>query len=290
MDVTVITPVGTSPLPRLTSSPMGTRPTVTGISPASGPAAGGTTVTITGTNLADDFFTLNDPFGEGATEATGVSGSTIVGSYTDANGVSNGFLYNGSSFTTLDDPLGVGGTYITGVSGSTIVGNYTDANGMSNGFEYTGSFTTIEDSSFTTIDAPGATNGTYITGVSGGTVIGDYAYQNPVSRETIISNFEYIGSSFTDLGGLAFSDTAMGIDDGTIVGYSTPDVFNPPTGGFVYNGSSLTALDEPDSVRSTYLTGISGSTIVGYYRLRTASMKGSSTTDRRSPLWTIRQA
>jgi hypothetical protein len=33
----------------------------------------------------------------------------------------------------------------------------------------------------------------------------------------------------------------------------------------LYNGSSFTTLDDPDSVKSTYITGISGNTIVGYY-------------------------
>ena len=56
-----------------------------------------------------------------------------------------------------------------------------------------------------------------------------------------------------------------GINGSTVVGDYLSGSFNPPTYGFVSNGSSFTALEEPASVKSTYVTGISGSTIVGYY-------------------------
>ena len=58
----------------------------------------------------------------------GVSGSNVVGAYTDSNGISHSFLYDGSTYTTLNDPLALNGTTVTGIDGNTIVGHYGDAN------------------------------------------------------------------------------------------------------------------------------------------------------------------
>ncbi len=275
------------------------QPLVTGVSPSSGSVVGGTTVTISGTNLADGFITLDDPMGVNGTYITGISGSTVVGQYQDANSVYHGFVYNGSSFTTLDDPAG-SDTDPTGVNGSTIVGDYRDSSGNSNGFVYNGSsFTNLDDpvgvngtyitgisggtivgyyldsgsiangfvyngSSFTTVDVPGVVNGTYISGISGSTEVG--YYRNTLTRPAITVGFLYNGSSFTypsNLTGVGLFPT--GINGSTVVGDYLSGSFNPPTYGFVSNGSSFTALEEPASVKSTYVTGISGSTIVGYY-------------------------
>ncbi len=55
VDVTVVTPEGTSPISsayQFSYVTMTGPPTVTGVAPATGPTTGGTTVTITGTNLA----------------------------------------------------------------------------------------------------------------------------------------------------------------------------------------------------------------------------------------------
>jgi hypothetical protein len=85
VDVTVTTDGGTSasgPADTFTFLPA---PTVAGVSPATGPAAGGTTVTITGTNLG------------GATEV-------------DFGGVPASFTINGDSSITAVAPAGSAGT------------------------------------------------------------------------------------------------------------------------------------------------------------------------------------
>jgi len=69
------------------------------------------------------------------TNLYGISGNTIVGSYSDENGIQHGFVYDGSAFTTVDNPLGVKGSSIFAVDGDTLVGSYTDENGIQHGFE-----------------------------------------------------------------------------------------------------------------------------------------------------------
>ena len=53
VDVTVTTPGGTSPTSSADQFTYTAAPTVTAVSPTSGPGAGGTSVTVTGTNLAN---------------------------------------------------------------------------------------------------------------------------------------------------------------------------------------------------------------------------------------------
>jgi hypothetical protein len=122
--------------------------------PVDDPLAGGATV----------------PFAVNGTQAYGISGNNVVGTYTDSSNVLHGFLFNGSSYETIDDPLRVGGTVATGIFGSTIVGYYVDAAAYRHGFMYNGS-------SFTTVNAPQAAangTGTQIWGISGNIIVGSY--------------------------------------------------------------------------------------------------------------------
>src|SRR5579875_3073663 len=112
------------------------------------------------------FMTLNDPSATGGTFAYGISGSNIVGYYSDGTGY-HVFLYNGTSYTTLNDPSATNGTFALGISGSNIVGDYSDGTGY-HGFLYNGtSYTTLNDSS--------ATNGTFALGISGSNIVGWYS-------------------------------------------------------------------------------------------------------------------
>jgi hypothetical protein len=107
-------------------------------------------------------------FVTGTTVATGISGSEIVGFYTDDAGVQHGFLYNGTTYSNLDDPAGNPGTTMaTGISGSNIVGVYTDGTGQ-HGFLYNGStYMTINDP----VGNAGSTN---LSGISGNVITGSY--------------------------------------------------------------------------------------------------------------------
>jgi hypothetical protein len=115
------------------------------------------------------YSSIADPLGW-RTEANGISGSNIVGTYYDASGNLHGFLFNGSTYTTLDDPLGVKGTQAWGISGTDIVGNYYDSSGESHGFLYNGS-------TYTTLDTL-LGNGTQVYavfGIDGNNIVGCYS-------------------------------------------------------------------------------------------------------------------
>ncbi|MHC5541319.1 IPT/TIG domain-containing protein, partial [Singulisphaera rosea] len=75
VDVTVITPGGTSPVTLADRFTYGTQITVTGVGPASGPLVGGTTVTISGTNVGNATQVL---FGTVPAQIVSVSPTQIV--------------------------------------------------------------------------------------------------------------------------------------------------------------------------------------------------------------------
>ena len=59
----------------------------------------------------------------------------IVGSYTDAQGLQEGFIDNNGNFSTFDDPLGADGTVLTGVNDrGRSSRDYFDANDVEHGF------------------------------------------------------------------------------------------------------------------------------------------------------------
>lgn len=103
----------------------------------------------------------------------GISGSNIVGWYTDNSGSSHGFLSTFNSTTgpsspiTLDMP-GVSGTRLWGIDGSTIVGRYNDAAGNEHGLLYN-----MTTQSWSTLDKPGAIE-TWIYDISGNNLVGGY--------------------------------------------------------------------------------------------------------------------
>jgi hypothetical protein len=101
----------------------------------------------------------------------GISGTNIVGYYSDNDGGIHGFIYNGITWATLDDPLGVGSTLPQGISGTNIVGFYTEARGLvAHGFLYNGK-------TWTTLDHPLAVYDTWAEGISGRNIVG-YYYDN----------------------------------------------------------------------------------------------------------------
>jgi uncharacterized membrane protein len=75
----------------------------------------------------------------------------IVGSYTDKDGRTHGYIFdsNSGTYTTLDDPFGAGGTFASGINErGWVVGSYRDADNLSghfHGFLYNGrTYTTLD--------------------------------------------------------------------------------------------------------------------------------------------------
>jgi len=225
------------------------------------------------TTFAITYTTLDDPLAPGATtEAHGISGGNIVGSYYDSSITRHGFLYNGSTYTTLDDPLGRE-TFPQGISGGNIVGYYFDSSfpGSDHGFLYNGS-------TYTKLDDPLAgPTGTYPYGISGDNIVGTY-YDFSGSGA---HGFLYNGSTFTTLDDplAATGETNVyGISGNNIVGYYRDS--SNAIHGFIYNGSTYTTLDDPLAAPNgnTILTGISGGNIVGNSTARSFLYNGSTYT------------
>ena len=145
VDITVMTPAGTSPTSSADQFTYSAgAPTVTAVSPSSGPTGGGTSVTIVGTNLGG---TVQVFFGAVAAEQfaaasassvtavapaqdAGTVDITVVSPYgTSAVSASDQFTYNGAAPTVTGiDPTGgptVGGTLVvilgTNLNGATAV-------------------------------------------------------------------------------------------------------------------------------------------------------------------------
>jgi hypothetical protein len=215
-----------------------------------------------------NFTTLNDPSAETTglnhTQANGVDGSNVVGWYYDLVGAGvHGFLYDGSNWTTLDYPQANTITNANGISGNKIVGNYRDVNeDFLHGFEYdkvTHSYSKLINPSFPTL-------GLSATAISGNKIVGFY---NTVSPPSTGTSFLFDGTTWTGLSDPQATNgetIAEGIDGNNIVGF-----FQNATGyhGFLYDGTSWTTLDEPLAQQNgsfgTIVTGISGSSIVGWY-------------------------
>src|SRR5581483_7429159 len=207
------------------------------------------------------FTTLDDPLASGVTTAWGVYSNNVVGYYRDSQGANHGFLYNGSSYITLDDPQGANGSMAFGIYGNTVVGNYFDSGYSSHPFLYNGS-------SYTTLAGYPGGGATYAYGISGSTVAGFYSSPG-------YYGFTYNGSTYSTVPGSA-NYLPNGIDGNAIVG--TQIAANGSDYGFVYDGSTSSIVDPPGTQHlagvGSEVEGVSGDTLVGYYRDANGVMHG----------------
>lgn len=97
------------------------------------------------------------------TEAYGVEGDIIVGTYYVSSGEWHGFVYDGTSWITVDYPEATD-TQVYDINGNNIVGEYEDAFGYEHGFLYDGA-------NWISLDYPG-TYGTEPTGISDNNIVG----------------------------------------------------------------------------------------------------------------------
>ena len=170
VDITVTTPGGTSATSTNDQYTYVTPPTVTRVSPSSGPAAGGTSVTIAGTNF---------------TGATAVSfGGTAASTYTVTSATS----------ITATSPAGSGAVDVT----VTIPGGGTSATNSSDVFKYVPSVTSVSPASGPTAGGTSVTiNGTGFTGATavsfGGTAASTFTV-NSSSKITATAPAESAGT------------------------------------------------------------------------------------------------
>jgi hypothetical protein len=208
-------------------------------------------------SFAITYTTIDFP-GSLETQATGISGSNIVGIYKDATSY-HGFLYGGTSFTTLNDPKATKGTFARGISNGKIVGNYYDAQG-SHGFVYDGlTYATFDDpaAALTTV-VPGE-SGTFANGIDNGRIVG--FYEDNFTKQ---HGFIYDGTTFThfDVPG-TFSTGISGIDGQNIVGWYLG--LDSKSHSYLYDGANVITLDLPFGSFGDFAGGIDGKYIVGGY-------------------------
>ena len=192
--------------------------------------------------------------GPGGTTPYAIYGERIVGGYLDAANRSHCFVYEFGSWATLDHPEAVGGTTAYGVSATRISGSYVAASGQVLGFLYDGS-------TWATLEHPpiGVTRGdTFARGVSDGTVVGYYI------EAAVARGFIYSGGTFTDIAPPGAINTfPRDINSGRVVGN-----YDDPLGthGFVFDALNWLTLDHPlGAVLGTFVTGVDGANVVGYY-------------------------
>jgi hypothetical protein len=235
---------------------------------------------------AYSFITLDDPAAPlGRTSVYGISGTTVVGTFSNSGGNPSGFTETGGVYTTLAEP---NNTWAYGISGSSVVGtnleggfvetggNYTTINPPNSRFTqchaisgslivgYYQDTTTstyrgfIESlGAFTLLDYPGATGGTYAMGISGNTVVGFYR------APTNAHGFMEIGGVYTPLDFPGASETyALGVSGSTVVGYYNASGRH----GFIYANGIFTTIDDPLATQVTAVYGIDGNTIAGTYQ------------------------
>jgi hypothetical protein len=114
---------------------------------------------------------------------------------------------------------------------------------------------------YTVLNAPLGVHGTSAWGVSGNNVVGNF-----YDSANAVHGFLYNGSSYTTLddplaGGPYPYTYAYGVSGSTVAGF-----YSASSGihGFLYNSGVYTTFDVPGA-KDTYIRGISGNHLVGFY-------------------------
>ncbi len=265
VDVTVITPASTSAKSFADQFTYVAAPTVTGVSPNSGPTAGGTTVTITGTGFTgasavdfgmdpatgltvvnDTTITADSPAGNGTVDVT-----VITPAATSATFFADAFTYTAVAAATVtgispNSGPAAGGTLVTitgtGFSGATAVDFGTSA---ATGVTFV-SATTI------TADSPAGTG----TGTVDVTVI------TPAGRSasTVSDRFTYIAAAAPSVTGVSLNSgptaggTTVTIAGTGFTGVTTVDFGTTAATDFTVVNDTTITVDSPAGTGSVDLT------------------------------------
>jgi hypothetical protein len=265
VDITVTTPGGTSATGASDQFTYVTpAPTVTAVSPTSGTTLGGTSVTITGTNLTGAtavkfgassaaLFTVNSASSITASSPTGSAGAvditvTTPGG-TSATGASDQFTYvtPAPTVTAISPASGttLGGTSVT-VTGT----NLTGATAVKFGATNATSFTVNSASSITASAPAGSAGAVDITvttpgGTSATGASDQFTYVTPAPTVTAISP-----ASGTTLGGTSVTITGTNLTGATAVKFGASNA----TSFTVNSASSITASTPAGSAGAVDIT------------------------------------
>ncbi len=195
------------------------------------------------------------------------AGTTTDGFYTDATGVTHGFVDAGNvaTATTVDDPLGpLANNQLLGLdhTGTEAAGFFADAGGLTHAYTYS-----VSGKTFTSLltglpNGPVAGDNSMATGVNdAGMVVGFDMPSNTVSNGFLLSGgsyakIQYPGSLFTQPFGIN--------DNGEVVGSYT-DAGGTMHGFYEVSGS-YTSFDAPGATTMTTAGGVNDQgTIVGFF-------------------------
>jgi hypothetical protein len=257
VDVTVTDADGTSPTdPSADGFTYVPAPTVTGVSPDSGPATGGQTVTVTGTNLTGGSvdFGGTPATGVSCTETTctatvpaGTSGTTVPVTVTTPDGTSATTPASQYTYGTAPSVTGLSPTSGPAAGGTTVTltgANFTGATGIDFGPTPATSFDCTTATTCTAV-SPAGTAGTTVPvevttpdGTSPSTTAGDFTYA-AVPAVTSISP-----STGPTAGGTTVTITGTGLCDPTGV-----DFGGTPAAGYTVDSGcdQITATSPPGS-------------------------------------------
>jgi IPT/TIG domain len=323
-DIQVTNPAGTSTpvaadVYTYTTPPV---PTVTGVSPDTGPSTGGTTVTITGVGLTGaanvDFgpgnpsavYTVNSDTSITATAPAGTLGSTVDVTVTTAGGTSATGAADHYTYTAPEVPTVTGVSPGSGTNGTpvTITGtNFTGATAVN--FGTAAATFTVSTSTTMYVTAPNGTLGTTVDvtvttagGTSATSAADQYTYTAPpaptvtglsqnsgfATYSVVVTGTNLTGASAVDFGSTDATFTVNGATSITATvptGTGTVDVTVVTPGGT----SATSAADQ-----FTYSTGTPPPTMVatyrgdlgrsGYYPSQTGVTTANAATLK--PLWT----
>ena len=256
VDVTVTTPNGTSavnaPSDHFTYNAPAL-PTVTGVSPSSGPTAGGTSVTVTGTNLtgasAVDFGTANPGTSISAVTATSLTVTSPAGTGTvdvtvttpngtsAVNAPSDHFTYNAPALPTVTGVSPSSGPTAGGTSVTVTGTNLTGASAVDFGTANPGTSISAVTATSLTVTSPAGTGTVDVTvttpnGTSAVNAPSDHFTYNAAPTVTNVSpnNGPQAGGNTVTVTGSGFVSGSTAVDFGPTAGTSVS----------VASGTSLT--------------------------------------------------
>lgn len=199
----------------------------------------------------------------GSTQAYGISGNKIAGSYTVA-GVTHGFVYDGTNYRTVD-VASADSSIVHGISGNYAVG-YSTTGAISNAFVYDLTNPGAPKVVSLGVKVAGIAMSTFGYGISGNTIVGyyydgsiDHAFSYTITDSTFDLAELDISASLVPVSVNTDSTDANGISGSNIVGFSTGA--GGYYHGFVYDGTDYNLIDDTDSTTTdTALYGVDSET------------------------------
>ncbi|MGH9453164.1 MAG: PEP-CTERM sorting domain-containing protein [Terriglobia bacterium] len=208
-------------------------------------------------------FVLEDFPNSTNTQVIGINNTGLTdGFYVSTAGVTNGFIYNGSTYTTADAP-GTAFNQLLGINNQGTAAGYssTDPTGATLQMAYV----RASNGSYTYLNSllPGGIGNSQATGVNNaGEISGFYLTDNGADSTGFLldngtlTNLLFPGSTFTQ---------ALGVNNnGETVGFYVDAQGNMH--GFVYINGTYTEVNDPNGLDTTLVNGVNDlGQLVGFY-------------------------